>query len=788
MDDRLWAKSWDENADGPAPPYVFLPGHLADVHASAVTLLDATGDEQLTAFGLDPAVWRQRFSTTVCLAAVCHDLGKANDHFIGMVRRSQDRIGKLQGLRHEWVTYFLMQYTELRNWLSQSLPDPATRESDWLAALWAVTGHHPAFGRPVVPLVPQFGEGLSMQLLTSAPQFTEALNVIRDAINLPAAPSIGVRAIDLCNVIETITSDMTRQGIAWRKMRDSTSDKGFRGFVAAVKNCVVAADIAGSALPPINASDTTRRDLISSAFERRPSRTDLDEVISDRLRKPDGTVASLRPFQQDVATHAGAVTLVKAGCGSGKTLAAYHWARERHPGRRLFICYPTTGTATEGFRDYVFDENDHTSKVGAKLFHSRSGIDESLILGVNEKGDGNDVLARIDSLKAWETPVVVCTVDLVLGLMTNLRRGLYAWPALAGAIFVFDEIHAFDDLMFGKLLRFLTELRTLPALLMTASLPSHRLEQLKQTVRRARGEELVEIGGPEELETLPRYFREQILVDDLVNRVEQEMDQPSQRGPGRVLCVCNTVNRAIAFADRCHAAGLTPIIYHSRFRYGDRVQRHKAVIERFRSEDRPALAICTQVAEMSLDLSATLLITDRAPIPALIQRLGRLNRRARTEADGRRPFIVVDPTNEDGKPIVLPYKIEQFEESTKWLDSLPQFISQRDLVEKWQSLPNVGAANIVDERESSWIDGGPKREVKQVRDSTPGLSVVLERDVSDIRSHRMKLAEAIVPVGMPRGNEWKEWDECCGIPVVPDAVLDYDPERGARWRVTLEGE
>ena len=212
-------------------------------------------------------------------------------------------------------------------------------------------------------------------------------------------------------------------------------------------------------------------------------------------------------------------------------------------------------------------------------------------------------------------------VDLVLGLMTNLRRGLYAWPALAGAIFVFDEIHAFDDLMFGKLLRFLTELRTLPALLMTASLPSHRLEQLKQTVRRARGEELVEIGGPEELETLPRYFREQILVDDLVNRVEQEMDQPSQRGPGRVLCVCNTVNRAIAFADRCHAAGLTPIIYHSRFRYGDRVQRHKAVIERFRSEDRPALAICTQVAEMSLDLSATLLITDRAPIPALIQHL-----------------------------------------------------------------------------------------------------------------------------------------------------------------------
>lgn len=34
------------------------------------------------------------------------------------------------------------------------------------------------------------------------------------------------------------------------------------------------------------------------------------------------------------------------------------------------------------------------------------------------------------------------------------------------------------------------------------------------------------------------------------------------------------------------------------------------------------------MAEMSLDLSATLLVTDLAPVPALIQRLGRLNRRA----------------------------------------------------------------------------------------------------------------------------------------------------------------
>ena len=41
-----------------------------------------------------------------------------------------------------------------------------------------------------------------------------------------------------------------------------------------------------------------------------------------------------------------------------------------------------------------------------------------------------------------------------------------------------------------------------------------------------------------------------------------------------------------------------------------------------------AEGVCSQVAEMSLDLSADLLVTDLAPAPALIQRLGRLNRRA----------------------------------------------------------------------------------------------------------------------------------------------------------------
>jgi hypothetical protein len=45
-----------------------------------------------------------------------------------------------------------------------------------------------------------------------------------------------------------------------------------------------------------------------------------------------------------------------AGCGTGKTLAAWRWAQaqlSQHEIAHVVFLYPTKGTATEGFRDYV---------------------------------------------------------------------------------------------------------------------------------------------------------------------------------------------------------------------------------------------------------------------------------------------------------------------------------------------------------------------------------------------------------------------------------------------------
>ena len=97
-------------------------------------------------------------------------------------------------------------------------------------------------------------------------------------------------------------------------------------------------------------------------------------------------------------------------------------------------------------------------------------------------------------------------------------------------------------------------------------------------------------------------------------------------------------------------AKLPVVAYHSRFRYMDRVERHREVVDGFSStEKRGLLAVTTQVAEMSLDLDADLLVTELAPVPALIQRLGRLNRRVNEENPGTpRLAFIIPPESEEG--------------------------------------------------------------------------------------------------------------------------------------------
>ena len=121
----------------------------------------------------------------------------------------------------------------------------------------------------------------------------------------------------------------------------------------------------------------------------------------------------------------------------------------------------------------------------------------------------------------------------------------------------------------------------------------------------------------------------------------EEVAAEALRASERVLWVVNKVRVAqevarqfgtVATPEGLRTADGVPVLcYHSRFTLDDRKRWHGRVVNAFKRKEAEApqavLAVTTQVCEMSLDLDADVLITEEAPITALIQRMGRCNRK-----------------------------------------------------------------------------------------------------------------------------------------------------------------
>lgn len=717
-----------------------LTGHTAMVVAAAEELLEARARESLVAVGLDPAEFEQRLRQVVRLAAFAHDLGKCSDHFQQMVRRERNQP---QLMRHEALSLWLCWPGQpLADWLRQAV---ATDE-DYVTALLAAVGHHRKFAARAVA-ADDSGAGSEIRLLVDHADFAQTLTNAKRSLSIAADQP----AFDEPIAILASRRDRPRRRLrSWELESEEIARRG-EPFLAVAKALVLAADVAGSALP--RAREKPR--WISEQLSTRATQSELESIARKRLQGQPP-----RDFQRAVAASHAPITLVRAGCGSGKTVAAYLWAAANHVGRQLWVTYPTTGTTTEGFRDYIFD-----AEVSGRLEHGRAEVD----LEIFDLGDGQDEESprdhdRLDAIRSWGTDVITCTVDTVLGLMQNQRKGLYAWPGLSNSAVVFDEIHSYDGRLFGNLIAFLRNLPGLPVLLMTASLPEHRREQLEQVSRSVHNRALAVVDGPANLEQLKRYER------DATSEPLEAATRCLREG-GKVLWISNTVNRCMRIADR-DFEGTRPVVYHSRFRYVDRVRQHSRLIDLFRAPG-PAMASTTQVAEMSLDLSADLLITDLAPIPALIQRLGRLNRRSSPE----RP--------EPAKPvIVLPFRGPPYDrgdeltQAEQWLERLGTGpLSQHDLVAAWTEQTGTDDPVV-----SAWIEGGFNTEPYAVRDAGVGITVLIEDDARRIREGTERAQRVALPMNRPRSPDWRAWPRTAFLPVCPADVIAYDRERGAQWQ------
>lgn len=709
-----------------------LTGHTASVVEAVTTLIDTLGNQLLFQFGLSCCDLAQ-LRATARLAAYIHDLGKANDHFQAVVRKLKNPMEHPQLIRHEALSVLLAW--ELRDWL-------ATGDGNFLIALAAAGGHHLKLGGESGKQTDELGEiresgvdawtrGDRILLYTNHQHFTGLLRYGQKACGLASHLPQDLPTSWTIADIKQHRKILLQQFATWEADPILT---------AVVKALLVAADSSGSALPVNN---VPIRPWIQTQIHYTLTEPELQHVVDERLNGD-----TLRPFQKHLGNATSRVTLARAGCGTGKTLGAYNWAKHHAVGRKLFFCYPTTGTSTEGFLDYTHDKVDST------LLHTRAAVDLEH-LDLHSTGDEDDLETKLESFKAWSTKVSVCTVDTVLGLLQCNRRPMYCFPAIAQAAFVFDEVHCYDNKLFGALLRFLEVVKA-PVLLMSASFLPWQIKAIETAV----GEPINIIHGPKELETQPRYrFRFADAPD--WERVKAEFEQG-----GKILWVCNQVNTAVAVYEEAKQYGLQPLLYHSRYKYGDRVNHHREVVDRFKAEGA-VIAIATQVAEMSLDLSATLLVSQIADPAGLIQRLGRLNRRYCGHA--------LDALFYPDEKVGFPYSQEELDAGAALIQSFSEEVCQADLA-LWLE---KAAVQGEPDQDSVWLDGEWRTYPASLREAGYTITVLLEQDLKTVEKLPTKLLPRYTVPLVVNSKQTKGWKKCRRYPVAPADAWGYSSDIGA---------
>jgi CRISPR-associated endonuclease/helicase Cas3 len=653
-----------------------LQKHLADTEDAAwkIFRLDKRwGKTWCRFFGIGGREAQERFMLNLRVAALLHDIGKANEDFQAAVTRGN----AVQTVRHEHLSALLLHLPDVRRWLA------ANKELDLEVITAAVLSHHikAARGGDEWKWCGTKTVKQSVRLFLQEEDVTATFRRIGDAASLEGLPKLPREPWSPRGVWESAWRDGMRTADKFGhevliKPGEPFPDR--LPLLLAVKAGLIVADSVASGLVR-EGKEFEWIDTVAHASALGCDEIN-DDVISPRIKQ----IEKKRPFKlrsfQEQAASLGPRALLLAACGSGKTMAAWKWAetqsRERKIGRVVFL-YPTRGTATEGFRDYV----GWAPEAKAALVHGSSRYElEAMQANPSEATRGkrhglSQEDERLFALGLWSRRFFSATVDQFLGFMEHNYGALCLLPVLADAAVVIDEVHSFDRRMFESLIGFLRAF-DVPVLCMTATLSGRRKKDLHDAGLKVfpSAEDVGRLAELEKEEEHPRYRITPLAGES--EAVERAVE--AYRGGERVLWVVNTVRRAQRIAKRLGEHLSEKVLnYHSRYRLCDRQKKHQATVSAFQQLGQPAVAVATQVCEMSLDLDADVLITETAPVTSLVQRFGRANRHRARGDDFRARLFTYAPES------AAPYAPEELRAAEKFLTDVgADDVSQRTLAEK----------------------------------------------------------------------------------------------------------
>ncbi len=310
-------------------------------------------------------------------------------------------------------------------------------------------------------------------------------------------------------------------------------------------------------------------------------------------------------------------SFLTAPTGSGKTEAALFWSdtnQNCQKSRRVFYLLPYTASINAMYKrlrkDFVDKELVGLQHGKASYFLYKTFSDENNYLVARDKAK-----AIASLTKKIYRPYKILTPFQILKAFFGVRGFEQQLSEMANALFILDEIHAYDAHTTALILEMLKILKTeydANIFIMSATLPNF----IKNIFR-----ENLQIDSKISMEKgkLKDFTRHRIEILDGEIIYNLDRIKSDLRDDKRVLVICNTVSRAQDVFKELSTTVQKSALLHGRF-----ILRDRESIEDHLHEKQ--LLVGTQAIEVSLNINYDILYSEPAPIDALIQRFGRVNR------------------------------------------------------------------------------------------------------------------------------------------------------------------
>jgi len=400
-------------------------------------------------------------------------------------------------------------------------------------------------------------------------------------------------------------------------------------------------------------------DWLASAKQSQTSVLFLSEGKESVEKHIQKLPMSLREFQRKArdASSKTDILWLRAPTGTGKTEALLSWAGDAE---RILYLLPTQATADAMWRRL----QGIYGKDAVALTHGRASY---MLRRESEREPEEDPLDMRLFGSVFAKPVTVSTLDQYLLAHLHGRHWEERRTLARQATVILDEIHAYEPYTLGLLQAALQRERPARIAMASATLPDGLLRLLPDG-------ELIE--AEESLWQRQRYHLELCDGTLLDNGIKVAV-QFAKQGKS-VLVVANTVRDAQSLyrqlrEDFCWEKSE---LLHARFVFRDRLSKASKV-------DKPEsgmIFVATQVVEVSLDISYDVLVTEAAPLDALVQRMGRVNRYGQKPPA---PVVIFRNWSEGSRRI---YGRETLEWSVEILNSLPALPTDGDLAHATQYL------------------------------------------------------------------------------------------------------